>query len=101
MTLTAAQIAEILAFAPESDDVTTTVLHTLAVADREPVTPAAAAYDMAGWTTVANERARRAGKRATRSRIGAAGCIDGLITIRTADGPELTACTSPCCTQES
>lgn len=65
---TADQIAEILAFeARQQAPVTTTVLFApaeRAVADRAPQTAEAAAYDMAGWTTVANERVRHAAKRA-------------------------------------
>jgi hypothetical protein len=35
----------------------------------------------------------------TSPRVGAAGCIDGLVTVPTEDGPQLTACLAPCCMQ--
>lgn len=33
----------------------------------------------------------------TESSTGTTGCVDGLITVPTADGPEQVACTGPCC----
>jgi hypothetical protein len=32
-------------------------------------------------------------------RVGAAGCIDGLVTVPTEDGPVHYACQQPCCKQ--
>ena len=33
----------------------------------------------------------------TPARIGAAGCIDHLVTVPSIDGPVPTACLAPCC----